>query len=1645
MKRALRLPAVLTLTLLAAYGVVNPTHGADRTWTGSGSDNNWSTPANWGGAAPTAGDLLFFTGTMRLSNTNDFTPGTLFNGITFDIPAGAFSLGGNSITLGGDIRDNQDVTPQAINLSLALNATRTVDVVTDGLLTLGGVISGSGHGLTKTGGGILTLSATNTFSGTLTVSAGTVSVGSDANLGAAPASPTAGKIALNTGTLRATSSFTMNANRGVELVDEGTFEIGAGLTLTYGGNASGTGGLTKQRFGGLTLSSANSYTGPTTIKNGTVTLDFTQPTSPVNNIISSSSALTLGGANAGFGALNYAQLTMLGKAGAANSQSFNGTHVTFGSSVVLATNGAGGTANLSLGALDHAPGGTLAIVTPALVGGGHVTTTTPNVNGILGGWATISDGSAVTISGNRIVIGTNFASVDGSGNVVNFNGYRVLETGQTIRDIIQPGENLLISSAVTGDMVVDDDNANTVTDVNAINWNRTDGNVTLRVGIGNTLRLGRHGSIFKPNTTAGLTWLIGQTAAGGNGPDQDIGTLTAGGADNTPGEIIVHANSTSSSSGTIIIDCKITDNGTGPVTFVKTGPGSMKLRGHNTHSGGTYLLQGRVQFVGGEGGVGTGNADAGGTGPIYILPGCYLFPSGTAPAEPVTNEVFIAGNGTAGEPLGAIRMSSSWVFTGPWTLIGDTTIGGNGGISGALQSKISGPFSLALCSRATVNGTVALANPENEWTGTTIMQARSNQGNNTFANGNSEVIPNGFGKGNVVMEGFAAGTIAWNLNGFSETINGLSTFGNGATCTIVNNGATPSALTIGDNDQSGTFAGLINNGSAALALRKIGGGKETLTAVNNYTGATTIEGGTLALSGSGSIASSERIVINGGTLDVTDIGGAFVYNFPVEVNNGALALRNTASPGIASLSLADSRVRVTSVGSTPIVIDTTALTTDGATNLIDVASVGNVISYPAQFTIIKYPGAIGGAGFNFGLGNVPTASTVGYISNNVANSSVDLVLLDGPKPLTWTGTGGNNDWDINTTVNWRAFAGTPNATPSVYIDVDLVRFDDTAGANNIVDLTTTLLPGTVVVSNETVTYTFIGTGKLSGPTGLTKEGAGTLILDGTGTNDFFGPMSINSGTVQVGNNSTGGSLGAGVVANNATLAFARSDDANIATAISGNGTVRQDGPGVLTLSGNSTFTGPTVVAQSTLKPGGPGAFGTADSPTRVESGATLDVNGLNMTGEPVVVQGSGVGGRGAIVNGGAEQQSALRTVTLAGDTTFGGTSRWDIRNTGGPAALNSGAPHKITKVGTNQVSLVGVVVDMALGEIDVQEGTFSVQTTTTQLGDANAVLNVQSGATLGLFNLNAVPLQKKIALKDSARVWSESGSNIINGEILLEGIARFDVANAGTAPTLILNGELTGGGGLVKVGAGRMVMNGGFNSYSGATTVSNGTLLVDGIYADFTPFTVEGGTVGGVGTITGPLIVNAGGTVAPGNVATPVGTLMMGGAVTLSGTTSMDLNKGGSVHSDSLTTLDTITFGGTLRLNVTGEALAPGDSFTLFTFGSATGAFSALVPAAPGPGWRWNTNDLATSGILSVEDAQLRFSTVSQSGTNLVMSGAGGNPNGSYEIRTSTDLNVPTSQWSTIASGMFDGNGRFSVEQGIDPATPKRFFLILVP
>jgi autotransporter-associated beta strand protein len=1551
-------------------GMAAPVQAANETWTGSGQDRFWQTPANWqGGFAPNSGDSLFFGGTSHTTVTNNFPADTTFNNITFTSPAGAFNLFGSEVALGGNITNNQVVTPQTVNLPLLLSAPPTISVVPNGVLTVNGTISGA-NGLTVLGGGTVNLNGANPFSGGVMVNSGsTVVIGADTNLGG-------GNLVLNNGTLSVTSGFALSANRGIAVGPGwGGINVPTGLNLRYGGviaNNGGAGGLTKSGYGTNTLFGANTYSGTTSNTIGTLILDFTQPASPASGIINSSSSLELGGGNAGGGAENVAQLIMVGGA-ASDVQNFNGTFFTFGGSAIIATNRSTGSVNLGLGALSHSPGGTIAFVTDQATGTNHVTTTSPNVNGILGGYALISgDTNAATTfsdSGHTLIVGTNFAAVDGSGNIVNYNGYSNITASSTVASQVGGAQANISINDTAGATVVNilSDNAGATVDVNAVKWTTFSGGFdSISIGQGNTLRLGQFGGIIRNGPSTGNAVYIGgpnSTPQSGSGTTGygNIGTLTAGGPNpNTPGEIVVAVNNASETSGTTIFESQIADNGTGAVTFVKMGPGSIKLDGHNTFSGGLYLLQGRVQFAGSE--IGNDNADGGGFGRIFVLPGAYLFPSGIGTGI-ITNAMFVAGAGDAHEPLGAFRGGT---YSGVVTLVGDATFGGNAVFNG----PIVGPFSVTLGSSNTINGGATLNNPLNNWTGNTLITARTNTGANTITCGAANVIPNGFGYGNVTMQGgTTGGTVLLNLNGFNQTVNGLSSISTDSSVFIENTAAgTNATLTVGNNDQSGTFGGTIEDNGAQLALTKVGGGIETLTGTNTYSGATTVNNGTLAIAGSGSISNSTVTVNSGGTLDVTGASG-FSTPSPIQLTGGTLAGNATMGAltmnrGALTLDLDPSIVNESA----------TSLAIGGSSNVINISSVVNVQGYPTAFTIVQYAGALSGT-TNFVFGAVPNSSTGGFITNDAAHSRIVLVLTNGPAPLTWVGGDAVNPtfWDTVTT-NWLQFKGSPGQAPAAFGSADPVAFDDT-GDTGLVSLQTGLAPGTMTVANNVLNYTFGGPGSISGTAGLVKTGSGTLTLTNTGNDSYSGGVTAAGGTIVFGvNNSITGGLGVsngataqvglanatgtlpgGIVNDAGSVVFDRTASLTVNNAFRGVGSITKLDPAansVLTLSGNNgAFAGPINVQTGTLQAGSGNALGT--NVTTVSSGATLDVNGqtLNTTAQ-VIVSGSGISSQGAIINSGSGNQNALGSVTLANSTTFGGNSRWDIR--GGPAILATsptGSGYSLTKVGSNFIGIVNVTVDSGLGNIDIQQGTLDYEGNTSGLGNSSATLTVEIGATLELFNstaaLNKNFIFNGVGTNDTVLAGNGLG-NTLSGPMSLNGTCVIDVSSTNM---LTFANNLSGSGNLVKIGTGTNTIGFGVSAgYAGSTTVSNGTFVVDGSLSSAVRV-APGAVLAGQGSVSGNVAV-FGGTVSPGDIASSSQATFTVGNLTLSNATSIfELSTTPSAGNDLLAA-GSLTLFGTNTLQIAPLSfMSIGDTYTLVTYtgptlpSSATNQLNILPPA----------------------------------------------------------------------------------------------------
>ena len=123
-------------------------------------------------------------------------------------------------------------------------------------------------------------------------------------------------------------------------------------------------------------------------------------------------------------------------------------------------------------------------------------------------------------------------------------------------------------------------------------------------------------------------------------------------------------------------------------------------------------------------------------------------------------------------------------------------------------------------------------------------------------------------------------------------------------------------------------------------------------------------------------------------------------------------------------------------------------------------------------------------------------------------------------------------------------------------------------------------------------------GVISGSGTVTQAGTGTTIL--TATNTYTGGTVISSGTLQLGNGGTGGSI-VGDVIDNGALVFDRSDVQNFTGVISGSGTVTQAGTGTTILTGANTYTGTTTVAAGTLRVNG----SLAGSAVTANGGSTL--------------------------------------------------------------------------------------------------------------------------------------------------------------------------------------------------------------------------------------------------------------------------------------------------------------------------------------------------------------------------------------------------------------------------------------------------------
>ena len=360
----------------------------------------------------------------------------------------------------------------------------------------------------------------------------------------------------------------------------------------------------------------------------------------------------------------------------------------------------------------------------------------------------------------------------------------------------------------------------------------------------------------------------------------------------------------------------------------------------------------------------------------------------------------IAGNGWQGvtPTTGAMSIFGNTI-NGPINLLDNARIGGtiNGG---TIQSVISGPYKLEVW--GTTNSYVLIMGPTNgspQAYASTLITAGSIQAANSNAISSGPLTLDNGGDMRVNGNNVTVASLTSILNGSSPVIQLIE----GPRVRNMN-ATTAGTLTVGTDGTSSQFDGTFSDGAAAsFGLTKVGNGTLTLTAVSTNTGAVTVNGGTLAMSGSGSFNKASQIIANnGGFYDVSGAGGTLTLNSgqTLRGNNGTVngilvaSAGSTVAPGFPHGTLtvsgngtvngtyrANSTAPIRQATAASSVSSGGSIIFSGAT--LSVTNVGPKLQVGDSFQL--FPGAT--AGFtNFTPQTNDVPSNAKYIWNNTVSS-----------------------------------------------------------------------------------------------------------------------------------------------------------------------------------------------------------------------------------------------------------------------------------------------------------------------------------------------------------------------------------------------------------------------------------------------------------------------------------------------------------------------------------------------------------------------------------------------------------------------------------------------------------------------------------
>ncbi|WP_206858418.1 autotransporter-associated beta strand repeat-containing protein [Lysobacter changpingensis] len=1376
------------------YWDVNGTaigQGGTGTWNGSSlfwnsfNDGVTGPMVGWNNAAP-GGDNAFFMGTAGTVTLAG--PMTVHN-LTFGVDG--FTLTGGSLAFTG--------------------STPTINV-TAGTATIASTITGPAN-LTKSGGGTLSLTGTNTFTGNVNVTGGRLMLGSDAALGAAGNGITLanGTRVDSTGALASSRVITITSGRAVvgggalsaRITGAGGVQVTGAITndandftggVVFGagthsfssvgnlGEASALGAATDATLGTI-HSSAGGGLGNTLVYTGDGdrsdrNWQFNNTSSGGNSLQNQGTGtLTLTGNIFAAGA-NWTQMVfsatsadmeLLGVISGAAGRQINyagsaGRTITLGDANTY--DGTTAISNITVRA------GTLADAgTNSSLGSGS---TIALGNGTLSytGGAT-STNRTVTVSGNSALRndGTGGLAFTGPTSFVAGNPVDTFTLGgsfagtNTYAGVISGAGSLAMNGA--GTWLVSGDNTFT-------------GNVTVQNG---TLLAGHDNAFGTANALVvdggtldlgGFDVVAASLAGTGGTVDLDTGSLTIG------------ADSGNTAYGGVIA-------GSGSLT--KTGASTLTLSGANTYTGDTNVAGGTLALDFASASAPAANiisADshlnlAGGSVSLIGADGeanSQAFDGVTVAAG---NNTLRAASGTGGSMtvnLGAISHTGgilNFVAPGSGAFLTSTADGALGGWA-TVTNGTTTDYAEVVGGQIVAFNAYTNQDDASQWQSGQFISDEDGTANTAFFNTVSGSQQIAGLKYTAAANSIVAidpgqtlgvdGTIIVNstTGSANQTIQGGSLTGaaGGGTLGVLKNSA-GTFLVSSDIVDNGGAVGFVVGGTGGGTADALGSGTVSLTGNNRYTGSTTVSGAALAFDS----------VANGGTASAIGASSSDSSNLVLE--NGTLRYTGTTATTDRGFTL----VNAGSTRNIEVVEATTELTFTGQVTSPDDA--GFTKTGAGTLTLANggndYIGATTISGGTLSVNTLADggqASGIGAASADSAN-----LVLQGGGTLRYTGATASSD---------RGFTVTSG------------------------------LGGTIDVSNAATTLTLGGIA--TGDALLRKQGDGTLVL--SGTNTYRGQTFVDAGTLRAGStaafgvanmmnladaagvtldldgfdNKVGGLQGGGASGGNVLLGDAMltigGNNGVYAGAISGSGGIIKENTSTQTMTGcNNTYTGTTTIRGGTLivdcladagQASGIGASTDVSGGLVITGGASLDYTGGSVDiDRGLTVSGVGILDvtqaattltmSGAVVGSGTFAKDGAGTLVLSGDNTYAGTTL--ISN----GTLRAGS-------------------DTALGNSGVR------------MGPAGTLLD------LGGHDIGVSWIDDNVGNADAPTV----GNIALGGNTLT---ITTGAAALGNGSVVNYAGVISGTGGIVKNGGSSQQFSGCNNTYTGATTINGGWIMVD--------------------------------------------------------------------------------------------------------------------------------------------------------------------------------------------------------------------------